>query len=75
MQMIQHTGSYLFKQIVTQCKSSTYYILSTWQIVSFASWLEPAEEKQNNSALFPLKYALSSILIHSYKYTFGHLDV
>lgn len=29
MQMIKHTRNYLFKQIVTKCKSTTYYILST----------------------------------------------
>lgn len=74
MQMIQHTGSYLFKQIVTECKST--YILSTCRdcLICLVAGARGGK-KQNNSTVFPLKYALSSILIHSSTYTFGHLDV
>lgn len=55
---IQHNRSYLFKQTVTECKSTTYYIkpacrdcLKKWR--SFAWWLEP--EVGKNRAI-PLSF-------------------
>lgn len=56
MQIMQLTRSYLFKQIVTECKSTIYYITSTcrnclkkWS--SFAWWLEPEVGKNRTIPL------------------------
>lgn len=77
MQMIQHTGSYLFKQIVTECKSTSSYILSTCRNCLICLVAGDGEKKLNNSLCVSTEIC-TFIDTYSQLYIyciFGHLDV